>query len=331
MSELVIAEGVELELRPARLASRAAALLLDFAVQALLTVLLHAIVFQGIWTGSNADSNDAFWIVIIVLVTLGYPIAIETATTGRSVGKFAAGLRIVRVDGGPERFRHALARALAGLFADLNLPMLAVVVLGESSPVWLVMVGTPGAFAAVASRRGQRIGDLLAGTMAIRERTVTRFGALPVLPSPALLAWAERASVGEVPAGLVVAARQLISRVFELDRPAAARLATELAGQVSAYVKPLPPPGTPAYLYLVAVTGERFRRETGGPLVGMTPFSSLPMAYGLPVPVPPVPLHPMHQVPVNGTAMPGAPMPMPVPLNGGGAPTNRRPGSGAHR
>jgi uncharacterized RDD family membrane protein YckC len=322
---LVIAEGVELELRPARLTSRCAALLLDFAIQGMLTLLLHAIVFSTIWRNSNADSNNAFWIVIIVIVTLGYPVTMETLTVGRSIGKLALGLRIVRVDGGPERFRHALARALAGLFADLNLPMFAAVVLGESSPLWLVLVGTPGAFASVASRRGQRIGDLLAGTIAIRERNVTRFGALPVLPSPALLAWAERASVGEVPAGLVVAARQLISRVFELDRPAAARLATELAGQVSAYVNPAPPPGTPAYLYLVAVTGERFRRETGGPLVGMTPFSPVPMAYGLP-PVPPgmpsgMPPNPAYRAgPAFGDA---GPMP--------GGPQGRRVGSRAHR
>lgn len=329
MSELVIAEGVELELRPARLASRCAALLLDFAIQGVLILVLHAIVF-GIWSNSNADSDNAFWIVIIVIVTLGYPVTIETLTVGRSIGKFALGLRIVRVDGGPERFRHALARALAGLFADLNLPMFAAVVLGESSPLWLVLVGTPGAFASVASRRGQRIGDLLAGTIAIRERNVTRFGALPVLPSPALLAWAERASVGEVPAGLVVAARQLISRVFELDRPAAARLATELAGQVSAYVDPAPPPGTPAYLYLVAVTGERFRRETGGPLVGMTPFSPMPMAYGhLPMPAPPgMPPNPVYGTgPAFGNAGPAPGWPMPVPLDQAGS-ARTGPGQG---
>jgi uncharacterized RDD family membrane protein YckC len=334
VSELVIAEGVELELRPARLASRCAALLLDFAVQAVLALLLHAVVFQGIWRNSNADSDNAFWIVIIVIVTLGYPVAIETLTVGRSIGKLALGLRIVRVDGGPERFRHALARALAGLFADINLPMLAAVVLGESSPLWLILVGTPGAFASVASRRGQRIGDLLAGTIAIRERNVTRFGALPVLPSPALLAWAERASVGEVPAGLVVAARQLISRVFELDRPAAARLATELAGQVSAYVTPAAPPGTPAYLYLVAVTGERFRRETGGPLVGMTPFSPMPMAYGAPmVAMPPNPMYGNGPGFGGGAPVPGGPMPMPmpVPMNEAGVPLNRREGSRARR
>jgi hypothetical protein len=40
-------------------------------------------------------------------------------------------------------------------------------------------------------------------------------------------------------------------------------LADELVRQYSAYVTPAPPPGLPAYQYLVAVTGERFRREAG--------------------------------------------------------------------
>jgi hypothetical protein len=105
------------------------------------------------------------------------------------------------------------------------------------------------------------VGDLLAGTIVVRERVEHGRGSLPMPPTPDLALWATRATVGAVPAGLIVAGRQLVARVFELDRTAAADLANELAQQFSAYVTPPPPPGTPAYPYLVAVTGERFRRE----------------------------------------------------------------------
>jgi uncharacterized RDD family membrane protein YckC len=168
MADLVIAEGVELELRPARLASRFMAALLDYLVQSgIFAIFLFLAIALNSGSG-NGDAQRAETIVIIVLVTIGYPVLSETISTGRSIGKAAVGLRVVRVDGGPERFRHALTRALAGLFADLNLPLLGAVLLGQLSGFWACLVGLPGVAATVSSRRGQRIGDLLAGTLVVR-------------------------------------------------------------------------------------------------------------------------------------------------------------------
>jgi uncharacterized RDD family membrane protein YckC len=245
MSEMVIAEGVELELRPARLASRFAAFLLDAVVQVILFIVAAiALASDG---GADSDVLSGFGILILVLVVIGYPVLSETLSTGRSLGKAAAGLRVVRIDGGPERFRHALVRALGGMFADVG---------GFS-------FGFVGAAVSAGSPQGRRIGDLLAGTMVIRERVVVGRGSIPMPPNQLLAQWAYGASVDKVPAGLIVASRQMISRIYSMDRQAAASLANELAQQTSRYVSPPPPPGTLAYPYLVAVTGERFRREAG--------------------------------------------------------------------
>jgi uncharacterized RDD family membrane protein YckC len=293
MADLVIAEGVELELRPARLASRFMGWLLDAVIQFVLFVvfmLATAALTSGSGTG---DSSHALVIIALVLVTIGYPTISETVSTGKSIGKMAAGLRVVRVDGGPERFRHALARALAGMFADLNLPLFAAVLFGAVPGPFVLMVGLPGAVVSVVSRRGQRIGDLLAGTLVVRDRMDTTRGSVPMPPSPMLASWAATATVSEVPTGLIVAARQLISRAFELDRLAAADLATELVQQFSAYVTPEPPPQTPAYQYLVAVTGERFRRETGSVFTPM-PLNSMPLNPAAWPPPPPPPSRRRH-------------------------------------
>ena len=244
MSELVIAEGVELELRPARLASRFAAFLLDALVQ--LVVFIVAILILG-HSSANGDSVSGLRIVILVATAVCYPVLCETLSTGRSLGKAAAGLRVVRVDGGPERFRHALVRALGGVFADVG----------------FYSFGFVGAAVSAGSARGQRVGDLLAGTMVIRERVVVGRGSVPMPPNQLLAQWAAVATVDKVPAGLIVAGRQMISRIYSMDRQAAATLANELAQQTSQYVSPPPPVGTLAYPYLVAVTGERFRREAG--------------------------------------------------------------------
>jgi uncharacterized RDD family membrane protein YckC len=275
MADLVIAEGVELELRPARLASRFMGWLLDALIQSVLFVVFIFATLALTSGSGTSDATHALVIVALVLVTIGYPTLSETLSTGKSIGKAAAGLRVVRVDGGPERFRHALARALAGMFADLNLPLFAAILFGDVPGPFVLMIGLPGAVVSVMSRRGQRIGDLLAGTMVVRERMDISRGSAPIPPPPMLTAWAAGATVGNVPTGLIVAARQLISRIFELDRRAAAELANELARQFSPYVKPAPPEGTPAYQYLVAVTGERFRRETGAVFGGL-PYVAVP-------------------------------------------------------
>ena len=242
---MVIAEGVELELRPARLASRFAAFLLDGVVQVL--ILLFANLLLQADSSADEDVLSGFGILITVAVIIGYPVLSETLSTGRSLGKAAAGLRVVRIDGGPERFRHALVRALGGMFADVG----------------TFSFGSVGAAVSAGSPQGRRIGDLLAGTMVIRERVVVGRGSIPMPPNQILAQWAYGASVDKVPAGLIVASRQMISRIYSMDRQAAASLANELAQQTSRYVSPPPPPGTLAYPYLVAVTGERFRREAG--------------------------------------------------------------------
>jgi uncharacterized RDD family membrane protein YckC len=252
VSELVVAEGVALELRPARLGSRAVALLLDLIAMIVLGVILNVLLLASAGSGASSDTLAGLKIISILLVAVGYPLVWETLSAGRSLGKLAAGLRVVRLDGGPERFRHALVRALAFLFADIGLP---VSLLGGFPT--LLLFGLPGAVAVACSHQGRRIGDLLAGTIVVRERSEASPGAMPIPPLPGLAQWAAAADVQDVPPGLILAARQLLSRVFELDRSAAAELTEELAG----FVTPPPPPGVAPYQYLVAVTAERYRRE----------------------------------------------------------------------
>jgi uncharacterized RDD family membrane protein YckC len=275
VSELVVAEGVALELRPARLGSRIAALLLDLVVMLVLGAICDVILRAVAGSGASSDTLSGLTIVSLLLVAVGYPLLWETLSAGRSVGKFAAGLRVVRLDGGPERFRHALVRALTLLFADIGLPITLI----SGLPV-LILTGLPGATAVACSRQGRRLGDLLAGTIVVRERSESSPGVRPMPPHPGLAQWALSARVEDVPPGLILAARQLLSRVFELDRSAAAELTEELARQVAGYVTPTPPPGVAAYQYLVAVTAERYRREVEGAFSsGTSPaYTGLPPA-----------------------------------------------------
>ena len=107
MSEPVITgEAVALDLQPATFASRAVSGLIDLLIQG------GALLFVVLSLGSAASGLDdaaqaAVGLVASLAVVVGYPLVLETATRGRTVGKLTMGLRTVRDDGGPIRFRQA--------------------------------------------------------------------------------------------------------------------------------------------------------------------------------------------------------------------------------
>jgi uncharacterized RDD family membrane protein YckC len=240
---VVIGEAVELDLAPAKLPSRALAFALDLVI---VGALLLAVTIGVVVSGIEVDEALAvtLGVVLAVLAFIVWPTAWETLTRGRTPGKAAFGLRAVSDDGGPIRFRQALVRALAGLFVDFGLAggVVAIVV-------------------AACTRRGQRVGDLLAGTIVLRDRVPrsTRHPTLPE-PDPALAGWASTLQLSALPDDLALAARQFLARAGDLAPDVRRTLGERLATDVAARVAPDPPSGIPAETYLTAVLAERRRR-----------------------------------------------------------------------
>src|ERR1700753_2337266 len=114
MSGVVTGEAVVLDVRIAQLPVRAVSALIDIVV-----VFLGYLISLVLWAGALGQFDDAaaaaVMIIFTVLVFVGYPLVLETATRGRTLGKMAMGLRVVSDDGGPERFRQALFRALSSV------------------------------------------------------------------------------------------------------------------------------------------------------------------------------------------------------------------------
>ena len=83
-------EAVEVEVRVARLGSRALALLLDIGVQALLIATLTVLTLVVVVSMPGDLVDDAFIQTAIVALTIAvfivYPTAMETLTNGRSIG-----------------------------------------------------------------------------------------------------------------------------------------------------------------------------------------------------------------------------------------------------
>lgn len=247
MTDVVTGEAVALELRPARLPSRLLAALLDVVAQFLVLALL-VLVAGRLQLEVDAAAEAAISVVVLVTVFLAYPVAVETLWRGRSPGKAALGLRVVRDDGGPIRFRQAFVRGLFGFAVErpgFFLPLLGIFL---------------GVVVQLGSERGKRLGDIVAGTFVLHERVPGRTADVVPMPSP-LAHWAASLDLSRLPDALALSAWQFLGRAAQLDPAARDDLGSRLATAVAACVSPPPPAGTPGWAYLAAVLAERRRRD----------------------------------------------------------------------
>ncbi|MEU9153912.1 RDD family protein [Streptomyces sp. NPDC048417] len=313
MSELVTGEAVALELRPARLPSRALAILLDLVVA--MTVYIGVSIGLVAGTASLDEAAQvALSLAAFLLVLVGGPIAVETLSHGRSLGKMACGLRVVRDDGGPIRFRHALVRGALGVIEIL------------------MTFGVVACIASLVSARGRRLGDVFAGTLVVRERVPvgqTRF--IPP-PPPWLAGRFTELDLSAVPDGLWLAVRQYLTRMQQLDPQVSWTMAEQLAADLAARTGTPAPQGIPPAAFLAAVAQERQAREARRTFVGRAPSESgtpgaygpqtpgAPYAYGVPSTpgaphgyAPPVPSAPNSYAP----SVPQGPAPLSAPYRPG--------------
>jgi uncharacterized RDD family membrane protein YckC len=223
---LVIAtpEGVELALDLAGLGSRFTAGIIDLAIKTV--VVIGLLLLATRLSGLVATIALA---VLPLLVYIGYDILFETLGAGRTPGKRATGLRVLRADGGAEDGVASLIRNVLRLIDGLPLSYV------------------PGIVSILVTKRNQRLGDLAAGTIVVRERRGGRRagepGAEPRFLPP--LAERERAApagpVGYDRGGLTDAdagaVRAFLDRRDGLDavarRDVAARLADALRPKVA--------------------------------------------------------------------------------------------------
>lgn len=290
--QVVTGDAVVLDVQVAQLPVRALSALIDIVV-----IMLGYIAGVMLWamtlTQFDPALSGAVLIIFTVLAIVGYPLIFETATRGRTLGKMALGLRVVSDDGGPERFRQALFRALASVIE-----------------IWMFF-GGPAVICSLLSSKGKRIGDVFAGTVVISERG-PRLAPPPVMP-PSLAWWASSLQLSGLGAEQAELARQFLSRASQLDPQIRDQMAHRIAGDVVARISPPPPPGVPPQYLLAAVLAERHRRELERlrpqPVQAPPPPEAPPPQWGPPpqwAPPPPVP--PMAAQPVTP----------PAPADGGG-------------
>ncbi|MGC9961004.1 MAG: RDD family protein [Acidimicrobiales bacterium] len=252
-------EGIRLDVVLAGLGSRFAAYAVDVLLQVVALILYLVVVSHIVGSGASETAqliSAGATVTFILLDFVGYFIVCEMLFNGRSPGKRLTGLRVVRVGGQPVGF---LASALRNVLR-----------LVDFLPTFNIL----GSLLILSTTRNQRLGDLAAGTIVIRDKVAaelhvggqswasgTGFAATAGsstywaagvpggrwLP-PELAHW----DVSAVPAEELALARTFVANRSGYTPAARQQLALQLANRMWPYVAgPTVPPQPEAFLEMV--------------------------------------------------------------------------------
>lgn len=160
-------ERVSLAFSLASIGNRFLAVAIDHFIQYVLIIAVGLIFVSS--AGGFAAFEESFvlsemskWtvaimIILIFLIFLGYFVFFEWIWNGQTPGKRLLKLRVIREDGRPITFWEALARNILRLF--------------DAQPIVAAPFYSIGLIVIFMNKRDQRIGDIFAGTVVIRERS----------------------------------------------------------------------------------------------------------------------------------------------------------------
>ena len=160
-------ERVPLAFALASIGNRFLAVAIDHFIQYLMifSVAWAAYNFTNIGSQSGTIeqmfSDAPKWTIAVLIIALflifaGYFIFFEWLWNGQTPGKRLLKLRVIREDGRPITLWEALARNLLRIF--------------DAIPGFVVPVYSVGLIMIFLNRRDQRVGDIFAGTVVVRER-----------------------------------------------------------------------------------------------------------------------------------------------------------------
>ncbi len=243
---IVTPEAVLLDFAPAGVATRMLAIFIDLLIMGAALLALGIIVGLGNTGGLGETPAVIISLVGIFLVFFGYPIGCETLWDGRTVGKAALGLRVRTKEGAPVRFRHAAIRGALSLV-----------------DFWLTL-GLAATLSVLLTRDSQRLGDLAAGTLVLRERTAASgtSAAFAFYPPPGWEPYAASLDVAAMTDEQYGLIRGYLLRATEMTPAARRHLALRLANPLAGVLAHTPPAGVPpeSFLHCAAAAYQHLHR-----------------------------------------------------------------------
>jgi uncharacterized RDD family membrane protein YckC len=167
-------ERVPLHFALASLGNRFIACAIDHGLQiaTLIGMVILFILISDVSDVGNRLTNAPKWvlamlIILVFILMSGYFVFFEWIWNGQTPGKRWLKLRVIREDGRPISFFEAMVRNLLRNFDIMPSPFYSI-----------------GLISVFATERDQRVGDLVAGTVVVREREAEAPAFAEVFASP---------------------------------------------------------------------------------------------------------------------------------------------------
>jgi len=254
---IVTPEAVAVRVDIAELGSRVGAAVIDALIIGAVLLAIQILVGVAGLLGLLSLAGGlpaALYVAFILLLIFGYHPFFEEIWNGRTPGKRGFGLRVIQTDGQPVGLGPVLLR---NLFRPLDIAVVAI-----------------GLFLILFTRRRQRLGDLVGGTIVVRQPKIAQpspvaTGIRPDADLPPL----DTTLLTEEDYGLI---RSFLERRWQLDPGARMALGNQLGSLAWSKV-----PGASAYVWgpevlleAVLVTVQRRSREPeAGRWSGRAPLS----------------------------------------------------------
>jgi uncharacterized RDD family membrane protein YckC len=247
-------ELVAIEMPLAGIGSRFIAILIDYLIWGVVFLVLGimaAIIVPALHVFGGVSANWAIGVFVLILFLLqwGYFTLFETFDFGRTPGKRVAKIRVIHQSGRGVNFVESLARNLVR-FVDYLPGFYAV-----------------GVVSIFISKRNQRLGDMVAGTLVVRDRgaeaplwgeigsrtlTAPAFTA-PAIPAPHLRVTLPAPSLVKLSAADLEVLEGFFARRLDMDPATRSALANRIASALCAKSGLSIPPDTTVETFLEAV------------------------------------------------------------------------------
>jgi uncharacterized RDD family membrane protein YckC len=248
-------ELVAIELPLAGIGSRFIALLVDYLIWGagfLVFAVLAALILPAMHTFSKISEQWAIAIVIFIifLVNWGYFTLFEAFWNGRTPGKRVAKIRVIQRSGRPIGLFESMARNLIRYVDQFPFPLHVI-----------------GVIAMFATRQHQRLGDLAAGTLVVRDRqdeaplwgesgartfTAQVFAPAAFAPEPHAALTLPAIGIAKLSAADLEVLEGFFARRLDMSMPTRETLAQRIAAALQAKSGLEPPPGASVETFLEA-------------------------------------------------------------------------------
>jgi uncharacterized RDD family membrane protein YckC len=177
--------NIDLEFEIPEFYRRFIALVLDWIVIIIYfkiaDIIFRSFVYSGsIWDSDHLSDVRWVWLILYYMPPLIYHAVMEMAFRGQTIGKMIMGIRVVNENGGRASISQLLIRWLLRevWFLVILIISMQYEYSGEKTKSVLLLMMVLGYFITdivlvVSSKKGQRLGDLLAKTILIRTNTTS--------------------------------------------------------------------------------------------------------------------------------------------------------------